>query len=148
MLTDVIDSRLELARSLGFKTVNVMSKTREQILSELDQKFDAVMECTGRTECMQLAIYAAKPGSTVVLVGLAPRDKMYELPIMLASVQEIDIRGVFRYCNTWPAGITIAKKYQKEIEALISHRFTLDQFEEAFELALSGKCMKVMFSLE
>ena len=50
-----MENRLELARSLGFETVNVMSKSRDEILTELGQKFDAVMECTGRTECMQLS---------------------------------------------------------------------------------------------
>ena len=49
-------------------------------------KFDAVIECTGRHECMKIAIYAAKPGSKVVLVGLGQRDKMYELPITHAAV--------------------------------------------------------------
>ena len=47
---------------------------------------DAVIECTGRLECMKIAIYAAKPGSKVVLVGLGQRDKMYELPITHAAV--------------------------------------------------------------
>lgn len=35
---------------------------------------------------MKIAIYAAKPGSKVVLVGLGQRDKMYELPITHAAV--------------------------------------------------------------
>ena len=45
-----------------------------------------MIECTGRLECMKIAIYAAKPGSKVVLVGLGQRDKMYELPITHAAV--------------------------------------------------------------
>jgi len=100
-MTDVIESRLELARSMGIKTVNVMNKSQDELLSTLG-KFDAVIECTGRVECITLGIYAAKPGSTIVLVGLGQRDKLYSLPITHAAVNEIDIRGVFRYRNTWP----------------------------------------------
>ena len=33
-----------------------------------------------------MGIYAAKPGSTIVLVGLGQRDKMYSMPITHAAV--------------------------------------------------------------
>ena len=42
-ITDVIDTRLDLARSIGYKTVNVRDKTEKEILEELDGKFDAVI---------------------------------------------------------------------------------------------------------
>ena len=54
-------------------------------LAELG-KFNAVIECTGRIECVNMGIYAAKPGSTIVLVGLGQRDKMYSMPITHAAV--------------------------------------------------------------
>ena len=34
-MTDVIESRLELARSMGIKTVNVMNKSQDELLSTL-----------------------------------------------------------------------------------------------------------------
>ena len=43
--------------------------------------------------------------------------------------------------------IAISQRYEKELTALVSHRFTIDQAQEAFDLAKSGKCMKVMFTL-
>lgn len=146
-ITDVIDSRLELARNMGFQTVNVMNKSEKDILNKFGRKFDAVIECTGRHECVKISIYAAKPGSTVVLVGLGQRDKLYELPITHAAVNEIDIRGVFRYRNTWASAIEIAGRYEKELTSLVSHRFGIKDAAEAFELARTGKCMKVMFAI-
>ena len=47
--------------------------------------------------------------------------------IVVIKVNEIDIRGVFRYRNTWPDAIAIAQRYEKELCSLVSHRFTLDQ---------------------
>ena len=85
---------------MGLKTLNVMGKSQKEVNDSLPIKvklsklnliyliiqFDAVIECTGRHECIIIAIYAAKPGSKVVLVGLGQRDKMYELPITHAAV--------------------------------------------------------------
>ena len=42
-LTDVIESRLELAKDMGYNVVNVRGKNEKEILEELGGKFDSVI---------------------------------------------------------------------------------------------------------
>lgn len=47
---------------------------------------------------MQTAIKAARSGGRVVLVGMG--QEQMSVPLVEASVREVDILGSFRYCNT------------------------------------------------
>jgi L-iditol 2-dehydrogenase len=43
----------------------------------------------------------------------------------------VDIRGVFRYCNTYPAAMRLASSV--DLSALVTHRFTLEEAVKAFD---------------
>lgn len=43
-------------------------------------------------------LQATRAGGTLVLVGLG--SEMTTVPLTHASTREVDIKGVFRYCNT------------------------------------------------
>lgn len=61
------------------------------------------------------------------------------LPISVAALNEVDICGVFRYADTYPAGIEILSRKEPELpdfSSLLTHRFVgLDSVEEAFKMA-------------
>lgn len=45
-----------------------------------------------------MCVQTTRSGGVVVLVGLGA--EMTTVPLLTAAVREVDIRGVFRYCNT------------------------------------------------
>jgi L-iditol 2-dehydrogenase len=78
---------------------------------------------------------AARPGGKLVLVGMG--SPIQTLQLSTALLKEVDIIGVFRYCNTYPTGIKIlAAGVLPNIDSMITHRFKgLAAVTEAFELA-------------
>ena len=78
---------------------------------------DVTIECTGAEPCIQTGIYATKSGGCLLLVGLG--KEMANLPIVNAAVREVDIRGVFRYCNTWPTAINMISSGKNFLHKMI-----------------------------
>jgi L-iditol 2-dehydrogenase len=59
------------------------------------------------------------------------------LPLSTAHLKEVDILGIFRYCNTYPTGIRILSSgVLPNVEKMITHRFKgLAECRHAFEMA-------------
>ncbi|MFW6262335.1 MAG: hypothetical protein ACOC6J_12205 [Spirochaetota bacterium] len=60
--------------------------------------------------------------------------------------KELDIRGVNRYCNTFPTAIRLMSERRVDLRPLVSHRCDFSSVTEAFAVASSSpsETMKVM----
>lgn len=104
----------------------------------LDEGFDAVFECTGVESCMQMAAFAAAPGSKVLYVGMG--TPVLALPVGAAMLREVDLIGVFRYCNTYPDALALlASGKLGDVGKMVTQRYPLDRAVEAFEDVKRGK---------
>ncbi|KAI5860972.1 sorbitol dehydrogenase [Durotheca rogersii] len=94
-------------------------------------------ECTGVESCMQTAIYATAPGGKVMIIGMG--TPVQTLPIMAASLKEVDLVGVFRYANTYREAIELLSSGSRQLPdvlKLVTHRLRgLDAVPRAFETA-------------
>jgi L-iditol 2-dehydrogenase len=97
--------------------------------------FDRVFECTGSPSCVRLGIYAAAAGGKLILVGMG--TPVQTLPLGTAALREVDIVGVFRYVNCYPAAIDLfaSGKLDGVAEALVTHKVKLEDGERTFRLA-------------
>lgn len=100
--------------------------------------FDRVFECTGVPPCVQLGIFATTAGGKLVLVGMG--NPVQTLPLGAAALREVDIIGVFRYANCYPAAVALfaSGKLEGVAEALVTHRVPLAEGEKAFRLAANA----------
>lgn len=103
--------------------------------SGLETGFDRVYECTGVPSCVQMGIFATIAGGKLILVGMG--NPTQTLPLGAAALREVDIIGVFRYANCYPAAIALfaSGKLDGVAEDLVTHRVALEDGEKAFRLA-------------
>ena len=83
-------------------------------------------------------------GGTVFIIGVSSKNFM-SYPFSHASFREIDIKFQFRYRETYPKAIMLVSEGLIDLKPLVTHRFGLDQAQEAFEAAStpSARAVKV-----
>jgi hypothetical protein len=84
-----------------------------------------------------VCIRAARSGGKCVLVGIGAHADA-TLPLAEATGREVDLLGVFRYCNLYPAAIALVASGAVDVKPLISHHFALEDTAAAFRAAISG----------
>ncbi len=95
------------------------------------------MECTGVESSIAGAVYAAKFGGKVFVIGVGkPEVKM---PFMRLSVREVDLQFQYRYANTWPRAIRLLQGGVLDLHKLVTHRFKLEDAVDAFKVAANPK---------
>lgn len=141
---DIDADRLQVAKELGADSVNLTRSDDDPKMSAEDLNADVCIEGTGVESAIKTCIYGAKRGGVVVLVGTSKSEPV--LPMLEATIRELDIRGVFRFRNTYRTALNLVASGKIQVKRLITHRFKLIQAREAFEVARdrSTKSMKVI----
>ncbi|KAL3993042.1 aminoacyl tRNA synthase complex-interacting multifunctional protein 1 [Sarotherodon galilaeus] len=152
VISDLSEERLLMAKELGadFLLTVTRGDGAQQLAKSVEEMLGTqphiTIECTGVESCIQTAIYATRSGGVVVLVGLG--SELATVPLINAAVREVDIRGVFRYCNTWPMAIAMLASRKVNVKPLVTHRFPLEQAVQAFETTRQGLGIKVMLKCD
>lgn len=140
-VTDLEPVRLEAARKLGAThAINVRDQDAVETIKALNGRsgVDVAWETAGNPLALQSALLSLKRGGKLAVVGL-PVQAEVPLNIHFISDHEVDIYGVFRYTDTYAAGIEILASGICDIRSLITDRYSLGQTQEAMERALNNK---------
>lgn len=133
--------RLERALQMGADgVVNLREEDGMEAILRLTggRKADLAIETAGNGKAAQASLQAVRRGGRVVLVGL-PQEEATPLNIPYIVDNEIDIRGVFRYHNTYPTGVAVMSAENLNLDPVITDRMTLDETPKAFEKAIEEK---------
>ncbi|NTZ19372.1 NAD(P)-dependent alcohol dehydrogenase [Paenibacillus sp. JMULE4] len=138
---DLEPFRLERALQMGATdVVHLRKEDATEAINRIthEQKADLAIETAGNGKAAQAALRSVRRGGRVVLVGL-PQESETPLSIPYIVDNEIDIYGVFRYCNTYPTGVALLADDDIDLGPVITDYMTLEQTAAAFEKAIKEK---------
>uniref|UniRef100_A0A1L8E4L6 Sorbitol dehydrogenase n=1 Tax=Nyssomyia neivai TaxID=330878 RepID=A0A1L8E4L6_9DIPT len=151
LITDLLPQRLSVAKELGADLTYLIEKnaTEEDNVRKIHELFgsqpDKAIDCSGAQATARLGMLATRSGGCVVIVGHGNPE--VTLPLVNACTREVDIRGVFRYCNDYPAALElVATGKVPGLKKLVTHHFTIEETAKAFETSryAIGNAIKVM----
>jgi len=150
ILSDVLDSRLSHARRLGFK--DLVNPLREDVQGRVRELTDglgasAVIVTVGDTRVQEEALGMVRPGGTVVF--FAGVHGVRESPVRVNSnfihYGEVVVTGAFdKTSEQFYRALKLISIGTVDVEALITHRFPLEEVGRAMEVFRGREGLKIM----
>lgn len=131
--------KAHLAKQLGASESLLM----DDIESRHHQFFDAVIETSGSPRGLPAALPLIKSRGTVVLKS-TPGTAAH---VDITDIVRREISVVGSRCGPFPEAIALLKQGKIQTEPLISGRFRLEDFQEAFDLSKQRSTVKVLFEI-
>ncbi len=135
--TDKLSHRLEAAKRMGATAVFPANDTAA--IPEVDVAF----EVAGDQGAVETAVETCKPGGRVVLCGI-PSDDRTSFKASTARRKGLTIKVVRRMKHTYPRAIKLVTAGLVDVDSLVSHRFSLAEGAEAFQVATAREGLKVV----
>lgn len=137
---DTVPARLEMARRMGADEVvdfKASNNVVETILEMTDGRgCDVAIEALGLQSTFEWALRTIRPGGTLSSLGVYSGDLKIPLDAFAAGLGEKTIRTAL--C---PGGkermrrmMDVVRARRVDFSALVTHRYSLDQIEDAYEL--------------
>ncbi len=146
VITDVNDYRLELAKKMGAtRAVNVKYESLENVEKDLKmvEGFDVALEMSGNPLALNEMLKRMNHGGHVALLGIPPQ----ETPIDWNQVifKGLILKGIYgrEMYETWYKMIAMLQT-GLDISSVVTHRFHVDDYEDAFQIMASGQSGKVI----
>ena len=118
---------------------------------EISGRYDRVVDCVANSQTQELSANTAKPGSWIILLGIPLKG--INFPGMKMIMNEIQVFPSIMYSSTdgvrdFSLAAKLISKNTKIGEIIISHRFNLEDAEEAFRIAddKNSGSIKVVFN--
>lgn len=152
------DDKVEFARKLGFSLViNAEREDTEEFVNKITdgRGADASVEGTGESESWGRCISCVKTHGTVVCMGNPTRSMpLSQNDYWKILRKELRIAGTWNSSfgerhNDWKEALRGMREKKLDLLPLITHRFSLEEYQEAFRLMWERKEMycKVMFMM-
>ena len=150
IIADLVQSRLEVAKEVGADYTLLIEKgdSEDDIVRKIHKMLGSApnktIDCSSPEITNRVGLLATKSGGVFVIVGHGPHE--VKVPLCGALAREVDIRGVFRYANDYPAALALVASGKANVKRLVTHHFDITETAAAFHASRYGTdgAIKVM----
>ncbi len=148
IVVDIVKKKLEKALDQG---ADIAINSQSQDITNIVQRetlngVDVAVEATGVAPAIEAVPSTVRRGGTVVLVGLAANQTSSIDTYQLVRNQ-IDIRGSYRFANTYPTAIGLTARHDTSIEEIVDFHVPLEDVSDGFERASNPEIVKGIVDL-
>ncbi len=146
--TDLQPYRLDFARRMGAdRVVNVRAEDPVEVVRELTggQGVEVLLEFSGNEKAIHQGLQALMPGGEARILGIPSDPIRFDLAgeLVMRGITAVGIAGRRLY-ETWYQGSGLIYSGRVDLSPLITHRFAMADYREAFELLERGEGVKAV----
>ncbi|WP_324689738.1 L-threonine 3-dehydrogenase [Cobetia sp. UIB-001] len=146
VITDVNDYRLALAEQMGAtRTVNVSRESLKEVMAELDmhEGFDVVLEMSGVPSAVEQMLDVINHGGKIAMLGIPPGEMAIDWTKVI--FKGLTIKGIYgrEMFETWYKMASLIQS-GLDLSPIITHRLSVEDFQQGFEIMGSGQSGKVV----
>ena len=138
-VTDLVPERLAMAQTLG-ATATLRADQGDPVAWIMEQTngrgVDVAFETAWADETVTQAAEVARRGGKLIMAGI-PRDDRALFPAHAVRRKGLTIKYVRRMKHTYERAIALVRDGQIDVKRLVTHRFSLEQAAEAYQLVAS-----------
>ncbi|GHF22393.1 L-threonine 3-dehydrogenase [Kordiimonas sediminis] len=148
VITDVIDSRLDLAVKLGAtRGVNVTREKIEDVVAELgmSEGFDVGLEMSGNASAFNSLLANMCHGGKVSILGIPSEDTKIDWNLVIFNM--LTLKGIYgrEMYETWYK-MSVMIDNGLDISSVITHRLPFTDFQQGFDAMNAGEASKVILN--
>ncbi|MDP6857994.1 MAG: zinc-dependent dehydrogenase [Candidatus Nitrosopelagicus sp.] len=145
---DLNDFRLDFAKKFGVITIRSDNNTLSQtILNSTEERgVDIVIVATGNLKAFSQAIQLVRKGGTIVMFGVPSKNDKIEIDMSVIYSKEISIVTTYAASDKDTRNaLELISSGKIDVKSLITHKYSLNDSQKAFEHAKSGdQAMKIL----
>ena len=146
VITDVNDFRLTLAKKMGAtRTVNAAQESLNEVMLDLgmSEGFDVGLEMSGNDQAFRSMLENMNHGGKVAMLGIPGKNTLIDWNQVI--FKGLVIKGIYgrEMYETWYKMVAMLQS-GLDISPIITHQFSVDDFQKGFDTMGSGQSGKVI----
>lgn len=150
VITDLSPYRIELAKKMGVQhVVHAANDDLSEVMASIGmtEGFDVGLEMSGAAPAMRDMIDKMNNGGKIALLGIAPTEFAVDWNKIIFKM--LHVKGIYgrEIFETWYKMIALVQS-GLDLTDLITHRISIDDFDDGFQAIASGEAGKIVMDWE